>query len=223
MTKRKLHKQPLPTLKERFDAKWKLDPITGCWMWTASMTKGQGALLIGGRGGRNVMAHRIAHALYIGPVPDSLCVMHRCENMSCVNPEHLFLGSLQDRSDHMTGRGRQHSTLKPHDVEIARLRHTRGVALPVIARDLGVSESGAASALTGSTWRHVGGHVLITKQPAAGARHPRCKLSSEDVCAIRKSVADGERTADIAFRYGISTNHVRRIARGARRPGAVTA
>jgi hypothetical protein len=79
-------------LKERFDAKWKLDTRSGCWVWqAASKGHGYGAIWVtSGTGvGQQMLAHRVGYELYIGPVPDGMQLDHRCRNRACVNPAHL--------------------------------------------------------------------------------------------------------------------------------------
>ncbi len=77
---------------------------TKCWLWTGSTFKsGYGQFCIHPK---NVKAHRYSWELYTGVVPD-YCVLHRCDNPICVNPEHLFLGTHKDNSDDMKSKDRQ--------------------------------------------------------------------------------------------------------------------
>ncbi len=76
------------TYKERFDAKWLLDPTTGCHLWR------------GGRG-ESLSAPRLSWDLNIGEIPEGLMVLHKCNTSGCVNPDHLFLGTQSDHMDQM--------------------------------------------------------------------------------------------------------------------------
>ncbi len=77
---------------------------TGCWEW-------QGSRLPTGYGHikserRMVKTHRVTYSHYVGDIPDGLCVLHRCDNPCCCNPEHLFLGTLDDNNKDRTAKGR---------------------------------------------------------------------------------------------------------------------
>ncbi|MGJ3625969.1 HNH endonuclease signature motif containing protein [Sphingomonas sp. MMS24-JH45] len=41
-----------------------------------------------------------------GSVPDDMIVMHKCDNPSCSNPEHLMLGTMKDNTQDMLRKGR---------------------------------------------------------------------------------------------------------------------
>lgn len=85
-----------PTYAERFWSKvdkagplptWA--PFLGpCWLWTATVSaNGYGKVSVGG--GRVGYAHRVAHELERGPIPDGMQVDHLCRVRACVNPAHL--------------------------------------------------------------------------------------------------------------------------------------
>jgi len=80
--------QPIADARKHIESNTRVDPETGCWLWTRTVVgqKGYGRFVWQGRG---TLAHRVSYELHVGPVPDGLELDHLCREKSCVNPEHL--------------------------------------------------------------------------------------------------------------------------------------
>ena len=96
--------RPRLSVYERFWAK--VVKSEGCWLWTATRLSGKFAYGIFRIGSRNQTAHRVAWQLTYGPIPIGMCVLHRCDNPPCVNPQHLFLGTEADNVRDCENKGR---------------------------------------------------------------------------------------------------------------------
>lgn len=72
----------------RFISKVNVDG-SGCWVWTGSkLPKGYGRFWVSPSRGI-CYAHRFSYEVFVGPIPEGLCIDHLCRNTSCVNPTHL--------------------------------------------------------------------------------------------------------------------------------------
>jgi len=96
-----------------------------CWPWIAGTDIfGYGIIAIGGhRIGHErcgVAAHRVSWMIRFGVIPEKFCVLHKCDNPPCVNPEHLFLGTKGDNWRDMLAKGRQVVTVRKLTDEQAR-------------------------------------------------------------------------------------------------------
>lgn len=84
----------MKTVYQRFEEKFIPEALTGCWLWTAAQQKnGYGHIQFKGS---VTLAHRVSYELYVGEIPDGMCVLHNCDTPQCVNPYHLFLGTQKD-------------------------------------------------------------------------------------------------------------------------------
>lgn len=89
-----------------FLAKVNRNPTTGCWEWLfAKNDKGYGRTMIP-KTRKTVFSHRLAYEIFVAPIPIGMCVLHRCDNSSCCNPAHLFLGDRADNNRDMCRKGR---------------------------------------------------------------------------------------------------------------------
>lgn len=146
---------------ERF---WEKVDRTGgdatCWPWIAGTNhKGYGTFSISHA--HSSLAHRISWIMENGPIPAGKYVLHSCDNPRCVNPRHLFLGSLADNMRDMCEKGRScKGTEHPHSKlndEAARgiraLRANDHLSIRTIARRYGVSPTTIRQVLDGVTWK----------------------------------------------------------------------
>lgn len=90
--------------RRRFEAKFVKGDPDECWEWIAS--RNQGGYGLFWYKYHHVGAHRIVWLLAYGEIPSGLEVCHKCDNPSCVNPEHLFLGTRYDNVSDMYQKGR---------------------------------------------------------------------------------------------------------------------
>lgn len=95
----------------RLKSKLKMMP-SGCWEIQGFRHKeGYGHMSYRNKG---VRAHKLMYMLAVGPIPDGICVLHRCDNPPCCNPAHLWLGTRGDNIRDAAKKGRHQEQQKTH-------------------------------------------------------------------------------------------------------------
>lgn len=150
------------SVQSRFDAKYVIDPISGCWNWTAAKYyNGYGVFAM--RRGENHTAHRAAWLIYMGTEPGKLDVCHHCDNRGCVNPSHLFLGTRQEnmmdrvrkgRHPRKANKGEANGRAKLTDRDVRAIKGMPGTHAHA-ARVFGISEFVISGIRKGRFWSHV--------------------------------------------------------------------
>ena len=114
----------------------------GCWPWIRACTnQGYGAIWIPNLK-KPLLAHRVSHELFIGPIPDGMLVLHSCHNKPCIRPGHLRIGTHADnRNDtDFAGEAHPHAMVPDHLVREAMAMKQDGLSGSQIAQriiDLG--------------------------------------------------------------------------------------
>jgi hypothetical protein len=152
-------RKPRGSLRERFEDKIMYEPMSGCWLWTGKVGKrGYGYIGLGGRSKSTALAHRVSWALHKGEILDGLLVCHKCDTRSCVNPDHLFLGTYLDNSRDALSKGRlitgaQHYQAKLTEDEVRAIRAQRG-SCSKLGRQYGVAPQTISRIKRREIWVH---------------------------------------------------------------------
>ncbi len=148
--------------RHRFDSKWTPEPYSGCWLWFGGRTNfGHGTFRLPGR--IRESAHRVSWMLNVGDIPKGMSVLHKCDVPSCVNPDHLFIGTQADNIADMTKKGRGRKTfMKGHaplnaklTIEQVKEIRSRTESRKLLSVKFGVSINTINSVLYGSNWRNI--------------------------------------------------------------------
>lgn len=155
--------RPRVALEDRFWAKVRKAGPDECWEWTASkFGHGYGQIARGGEHGGVMPAHRASYEIEHGPIPRTIWVLHRCDNPGCVNPRHLFLGTVADNNRDRDQKGRtangltgRAQKLTAADVRTVVHLYASGVSQEKMAPRFGVAQTTISAILRGRSWRCV--------------------------------------------------------------------
>jgi hypothetical protein len=155
--------------------------IDACWEWSGPVNPcGYGVLFLNvdkQNGRRNVIsAHRYSYIKYKGEIPKDMCVMHKCDNPKCTNPNHLSLGTFADNNKDRSLKGRSGARVysqeekdtyskrymgegnpsnKLSEVQAREIKYDRSLGCVRAAKKYGVSPSLIKRIRRGLVWVHI--------------------------------------------------------------------
>jgi hypothetical protein len=129
----------------------------GCWEWiNPGHPFGYGRF---GFDKKNYLAHRLSYQIHYGPITSKDCVLHKCDNPQCVNPQHLFLGSrtlnAQDRTNKgRTYKGSQVTNSKFTEQQVLAIRSS-SKTIRQLATEYSTDYGHMWQIVKRKTWRHI--------------------------------------------------------------------
>ena len=133
----------------------------GCMVWNAAKRGGYGRFK---SSDKVVSAHRFSYELYEGEIPDGKILLHKCDNPSCVRPDHLEVGTYQDNardrvSKHrhkvMNGEANGMAKLTEEQVIEIKRKLKKGYYCDDLANEFQVDHTTISKINTEKLWRHV--------------------------------------------------------------------
>jgi len=144
------------TKEQALQSRILIDETTKCWNWTGTKDK-DGYGVFHWRNKR-LRAHREALTVFGGiDVSSDLIVCHSCDNPSCINPDHLFVGTVKDNAQDALKKkrafvGDKNGRSKLSQSQVNQIRCEDGIYRS-IAEKYGVSRSTISEIKRGKTWQ----------------------------------------------------------------------
>lgn len=209
-------------LQQKLKSQVKIDPETSCWNWQRTKTpKGYGRI-------GDSYAHRVSYETFIGPIPKRLCVCHRCDNPSCINPAHLFVGTHKDnmqdcvqknrisRKGGRRGEAHHSAKLSVEKVEAIFTAYSNGQPVAEIAQSLGLKPSSIYKVLKRKSWKALNLEAPPISAFRSDGTQKLSRLTASEVASLKADRQAGLTYAQLGAKWRIGAPTAYKICAGLR-------
>lgn len=144
---------------EEFERRYIPEPNSGCWLWLAGInpSTGYGRFYTGVD--TCIYAHKFSYQFFKGIIPKGRMLRHRCDVKSCVNPDHLLIGTALDNSKDAVERGlhahgEKHGMVKLTAGDIAAIRNSK-LSRVALSSKFKVARAHIGRIQTRQVWKHL--------------------------------------------------------------------
>lgn len=146
----------------------KVEKTDTCWNWTAAKSAfGHGRFRMGRK---LVSPHRLVYEWEHGEIPEGYDICHHCDNPSCVNPQHLFLGTRSDNMKDAMKKNRlpqmvkilerkgsetNNAKLTEKEVLLMRALEKKGMKTKELSKRFGITRRNVRDIIYRRTWTHI--------------------------------------------------------------------
>ena len=151
--------------ERRFNKSFHKNEETGCWDWTG--TSNNAGYPLFSYKGRMVSASKTAYKLnYEEDIPGGHVVSHTCDNVKCVNPDHIYVTSRSDlvkdlyksgkmKAPEQKGADNPNAKLSEEDVREIRRKKEEGITHEELAKEYGVTKTTISQIYNRKLWSHI--------------------------------------------------------------------
>lgn len=187
----------------------KVNKTDSCWLWTgAKTTDGYGCFGNGRLGSKR--AHRFSWEIDRETIPPNMELCHTCDNPSCVNPEHLFIGTHTDNMRDAARKkkfplryGTDHPRGKWSDEQVKSMvqLYNSGTPIKEICSLFGICRSSLGNILYRSAREHALDGIRVSKKKRTpyrkGEHNSRSRFKTDQILKIRNLYESGSSPKEI--------------------------